>query len=164
MSRKLQVIDDTLMTTVLARAKASPRRRANHNFHSGDADNPHRFLNAFIRGTYCSPHRHINPPKSESFIVLSGSIALLLFDDRGNIIEHQILDETVRGVDVPPALWHTIVTLSPTAVCFEVKPGPYDPATDKEFAPWAPQENDPNAATYLQRLLELIATPPSGVA
>jgi hypothetical protein len=40
-------------------------------------------------------------------------------------------------------------------VCFEVKPGPWERATDKEFAEWAPAESDPAAAEYLRRLLEV---------
>jgi hypothetical protein len=29
---------------------------------------------------------------------------------------------------------------------------PYDPATDKEFAPWAPEEGTPQGASYLTSL------------
>ena len=41
---------------------------------------------------------------------------------------------------------------APDTVIFEVKPGPYDAATDKEFAPWAPPEGDPRAHAYLIQL------------
>jgi cupin fold WbuC family metalloprotein len=57
------------------------------------------------------------------------------------------------GVDIAPGIWHTIGVTSATAVCFETKPGPWDPTTDKEFAPWAPREGDPQAAQYLHDLL-----------
>jgi len=46
--------------------------------------------------------------------------------------------------------------MSPHAVCYEVKPGPYDAATDKEFAPWAPREGDPGALEYLRLLVERV--------
>ncbi|MCZ7678049.1 MAG: hypothetical protein M5U28_04420 [Sandaracinaceae bacterium] len=36
---------------------------------------------------------------------------------------------------------------------YEVKPGPWDPATDKEMAPWAPPEGDPRAAELVRALL-----------
>ena len=32
---------------------------------------------------------------------------------------------------------------------FEVKPGPYRPATDKDFAPWAPPEYSLEAPAFL---------------
>jgi cupin fold WbuC family metalloprotein len=60
---------------------------------------------------------------------------------------------TARGIDLEPGLWHTLTAVTPHAVCYEVKPGPWDPATDKEFAPWAPLEGDPRAEEYLRTLL-----------
>jgi cupin fold WbuC family metalloprotein len=162
----VQLIDDALFEAVLRRAQASPRRRSNHNFHPSDQDNPHRFLNVFLKGSYVAPHRHLHPPKSETFLVLRGSMALFCFDDAGQVKDRFTMGQEAPtghgaagfqhaglGIDLPPGLWHTVAALSETAVCFEVKPGPWDPATDKEFAPWAPREGDPEAAAYLNRLL-----------
>jgi hypothetical protein len=55
----------------------------------------------------------------------------------------------VYGCDIRPGVWHTIFALVPDTVVFEVKPGPYSPANDKDFAPWAPREYSPEAAPYL---------------
>jgi cupin fold WbuC family metalloprotein len=162
-----QLLTDSLIQSVLAKAQSSPRLRANHNFHAGPADNPHRFLNVLTLGTYIAPHRHKVPPKAESFIVLEGYVAFFIFDDAGAVRETFILGsgplpaslpsgaaaEPARGIDVAPGAWHTLAAITPHAVCYEVKPGPWDPATDKEFAPWAPQEGDPGAADYLRKLL-----------
>jgi hypothetical protein len=60
------------------------------------------------------------------------------------------------GVDVAPNYFHSVIALSETVVCYEVKPGPYLPVLDKDFAPWAPRENDANASEYLQRLEQRI--------
>ncbi len=108
-------------------------------------DNPHRFLNVMIRGTYIAPHRHGDPPKSESFIVLEGELAFFTFDDDGQITSTHILGRDAVGVrvDIQPGVWHTIAVLSEHVVCFEVKPGPYSAANDKDFAPWAPREGAP---------------------
>jgi len=57
------------------------------------------------------------------------------------------------GIDIAPGIWHTAAALSDHAICFEVKPGPYVQAVDKEFAPWAPREGDPRSAGYLETLL-----------
>ena len=54
-------------------------------FHSGPADNPYCFLNVLLRGTYIRPHRHLVPPKSESFLVLEGLADVILFDNQGAI-------------------------------------------------------------------------------
>jgi cupin fold WbuC family metalloprotein len=130
----------------------------NHNFHSGADDNPHRFLNVLLEGTYIQPHRHANPPKSESFIVLEGAVDVIVFDDDGRVTGRYALGGEspkghVWGIDIAPGIWHTILPRTARAVCFEVKPGPWEPANDKEFALWAPAEGDPAAAAYAQALL-----------
>lgn len=149
-----QLIDDGLLDATLLRAKSSPRGRINHNFHPTLDDPLHRFLNAWTRGSYAAPHRHLQVPKPESFIVLRGELALFLFDDAGEITETHVLGrDGVVGLDLSPGIWHTVTALTETAVCYEVKSGPYDAATDKEFAPWAPREGDPGVPAYLARLL-----------
>ena len=154
MSGAVQLIDTALLDATLARALTAPRGRVNHNFHPDMASNPHRFLNAWTRGSYSAPHRHLAVPKPESFLVLRGELALFVFDDAGGITEKHILGrDGVLGIDLAPGLWHTVAALSETAICFEVKAGPYDVATDKEFAPWAPREGDAAAAAYLAGLL-----------
>lgn len=115
-------------------------------------DNPHRFLNVMVQGTYIAPHRHLDPPKSESFLVLRGEIAFFLFDDTGAISRIEILGREKTGIDIAPGLWHTLAVLSPEAVCYEVKPGPYSASNDKDFASWAPREGDPAVSEYLARL------------
>jgi cupin fold WbuC family metalloprotein len=140
-------------------AAASPRRRMNHNFHEGADDNPHRFLNVLLRGTYIRPHRHVTPLKAETFLVLEGVAEAILFDDRGAITARYSLGEEtpegrVWGIDLPAGVWHTVLPRTERAVCFEVKPGPWVPATDKEFAPWAPAEDSPAVAEYCRMLLE----------
>ena len=150
----IQLIDSRLIEATIARARSSPRLRTNHNFHSGPADNPHRFLNALAEGTYSTPHRHLDPPKAETFVALQGQVVVFLFDDHGEVSARHVLGrDGLFGVDIAPGVWHSVAALSEIAVCFEVKPGPYDVSNDKQFAPWAPAEGDPAAPAYLERLL-----------
>src|SRR5580658_9446982 len=93
---EVKLISGSLFDMVAALATASPRLRMNYNFHSGPADNPHRFLNVLLRGTYIRPHRHLAPPKSESFLVLEGMADVILFDDEGEITARHRL-----GADSP---------------------------------------------------------------
>jgi cupin fold WbuC family metalloprotein len=169
----VQLITDELINTVVAQARQSARRRKNYNFHAGDGDNPQRFLNVFLAGSYVRPHRHLHPPKAESFLVLTGYMVAFVFDDQGSVVSGHLLGDgpfsgkvpalvaqttaalktNAKGIDLQPGLWHTIAALTPVAVCYEVKPGPWDPVTDKEFAPWAPEEGSATAAQYLVDLL-----------
>src|SRR5262249_21620415 len=147
------LITASLFDEVTRLAAASPRLRMNHNFHSGPTDNPHRFLNVLLRGTYIPPHRHSAPPKPESFLVLEGMADVVTFDDDGTVTARYKLgadgpDGRVWGIDIAPGVWHTIVARTDRAVCFEVKPGPWIPSSDKEFASWAPVESSPEAVAY----------------
>ncbi|MGF1467616.1 MAG: WbuC family cupin fold metalloprotein [Sandaracinaceae bacterium] len=152
----LQLLDDALLDDLIARARRSPRRRLNHNFHRGPDDNPHRFLNALVRGTYVRPHRHVTPPKDESFLVLRGRVGVVVFDDEGRLAGHHALGGPGEplGLDLRAGAWHALVALTEAAVIYEVKPGPWDPATDKDFADWAPPEGTPEAEAFLARLLK----------
>jgi cupin fold WbuC family metalloprotein len=155
----VQLLDSSLFLSLIERARQSPRLRTNHNFHSSMEDNPHRFLNVMIRGTYIAPHRHRDPPKSESFIMLEGELAFFAFDDAGQVTSTHILGRDAVGIDIQPGVWHTIAVLTEHVVCFEVKPGPYSAANDKDFAPWAPREGDPRAGAYLDMLVSSVRPP-----
>ncbi len=155
----IQLLDAALFGSLVERARQSPRLRTNHNFHASMEDNPHRFLNVMIRGTYIAPHRHLDPPKAESFLVLEGEIAFFTFDDSGRIASSHILGRDVVGIDAAPGVWHTMAPLTPHAICYEVKPGPYVASNDKDFAPWAPREGDAVAPAYLDLLMRSISRP-----
>lgn len=148
-------IDRNLVSSVTAEARSSPRLRKNHNFHIDFADPVNRMLNAFEPGTYVRPHKHESPDKCEVFIILTGKAVALRFNDHGSIVESAVLDNTngVYGVEFEPRVWHTIISLAPGTVLYEVKPGPYAPLSDKNFAPWAPAEGSPEASDYLHALL-----------
>jgi cupin fold WbuC family metalloprotein len=156
----VRLITQSLFDEVADRASASPRLRMNYNLHSSPADNPHRFLNVLLHGTYIRPHRHAHPPKPETFLVLEGAADVIVFDSGGSIAARHHLgtespDGRVWGIDIPAGIWHTILARSERAVCFEVKPGPWEPASDKEFAEWAPAEGDSTVAEYMRQLLEV---------
>ena len=159
----IQTLDRKLVDSLIEEANRSPRRRTNHNFHRSLDENPHRFLNVMLRGSYFTPHRHLKPPKHESFLVLQGEVGFVTFDDVGKVVDTYRLSpagleqntESVLGIDIPPGVWHCLVVLSEVAVCYEVKPGPYDPTSDKEFAEWAPHEGKDDTEAYACYLLGL---------
>src|SRR2546427_2873188 len=104
--RDAQVLDSELFARLIERARDSPRRRTNHNFHASMEENPHRFLNVMLKGTYITPHRHADPPKTEGFVVLQGEVATFIFDDAGNVVETHILGRDAIGIDIQAGVWH----------------------------------------------------------
>ncbi|OHD57053.1 MAG: hypothetical protein A2Y33_08995 [Spirochaetes bacterium GWF1_51_8] len=151
-----QIISFRTINDLISSAKRSPRLRRNLNLHEPE-DVIQRFLNAMTPGTYVRPHRHMNPPTAETFIVLRGRVAVVFFDDFGNITGYQDLGEKCegKGIDLKPEIWHSVICLK-DAVLFEVKQGPYRPETAKEFAEWAPPEDDVKVKDYLRYVIEKI--------
>jgi cupin fold WbuC family metalloprotein len=152
----VQTVSRGLIEELIERAKRSPRLRVNQNFHGSMDENPHRFLNVMVKGTYVAPHRHLDPPKAEAFLVLEGEVAFFLFDDAGNVVRTEMVGRDPVGIDLPVGVWHTLTPVTAHAVCYEVKPGPYSVSNDKDFAPWAPREGEPGVAEYLESLVSKI--------
>lgn len=136
-----------------AQASKADRRRAHLNTHDSLDAEVQRLFIATEPGTYIRPHRHRESHKWEFFVVLEGALDLLLFDDSGAVTERaEMSPAKVRAVEVPPGTWHTYVCREPGTVALEVKQGGYIPTAESDFAPWAPAENTPGVAAYLERL------------
>jgi cupin fold WbuC family metalloprotein len=155
----ITLIDQRLLDEVCAEAAASPRRRKNRNFHRSDDQPGHRLLNAMQPDSYIPPHRHLDPNKDETMVVLRGAIALLVFDDVGEVIQCSKVGAggTAIGVDIPHGVWHTVIALESCTVFLEAKAGPYLPLTPEEKAPWAPPEGSPEAPAYFEKLQQQVA-------
>ncbi|MDK2908975.1 MAG: hypothetical protein PWR20_542 [Bacteroidales bacterium] len=152
----LRKIDQTLLLNLSEKALNTPRLRINLNFHSQNQDVFQRMLNALEPDSYVQPHKHENPDKDEVFVILKGKLAVVSFNDKGEVEDYIILDSSQGryACEVPARTWHMIAALVPGTVVFEFKHGPYDPATDKVFAPWAPPENHPEAKYYLEKIVK----------
>lgn len=159
---KLITTDD--LRALSQEAQAAPRRRMNRNLHVALADPVQRLFNAFEPGTYVRPHRHAYGDRWELFLVVSGKAAVLTFDDGGKVTERFELDAAgpLRLVEIAAGAWHTVASLAPGTVLFEVKPGPYAPPAEKKVADWAPAEGAPRAAALESwfRSAQVGATPP----
>ncbi|MBN2323962.1 MAG: WbuC family cupin fold metalloprotein [Spirochaetes bacterium] len=149
-------IDGHLINLKAKDASVSIRKRDILVLHKGDKDPLQRMLNAIQPGSYIQPHIHRNPLKAESVILLQGSLGFVIFNhngtpDKANFV---LLDRShkIIGVDYREGVWHTFFALEPDTVIFEVKPGPYDSSTDKEFASWSPHEGSTEAHSYLAKL------------
>ncbi len=149
-----QIIDHAFLDGISAQAKDSSRQRKNFNFHTSEADLSHRLLNAIEPGSYIAPHRHLDPHKMESMVIMRGSLGAAFFDEKGTVTETVVLTAggPAMAINIPVGQFHTVLALASGTVFFEAKAGPYVALTGDERAPWAPQENDPGAAAYLAGL------------
>lgn len=163
---RLQRIDTALFARVAEQARHSPRRRRNHNFHA-EPDAVQRFLNVLQPGTYVRPHRHRRDQPGagfECFLVLQGALGLLVLDAHGALLQLERLSARgpVRGIELAEDQFHTLVALEPDTVLFELKQGPYVPASDKDFLASFPAEGTPEAAAQEARWQALFSPADDG--
>ena len=153
-SGPLCLVSKALLQGAITASRSSPRRRIVQPFHRSESDTLHRMFNAVQPDSYIPPHRHLEPPKAETWLVLRGALAFFTFDDQGAIIECLEIRAggPIFGVDLEPGVYHTFFALEPDTVVYEVKDGPYSPTTDKAFPDWAPREGSPEANSYLAQL------------
>ncbi len=147
----MKFIDQAIIKTTSAAADASPRKRAHHLLHES-TDRLQRMLQVANKGSYYTPHFH--DEKLEAFIVLEGEAAAVIFDDKGELKEVTLLGKDAVMAEIPPGAWHSFVVLSEKVTFIELLDGYYDPNTHKNFAPWAPQEDDPEAKAYEENLVK----------
>jgi len=121
----MQLIDKKLLDEISQQAAENERLRMNFNIHKSLDDKVQRLLNALEVGTKIPIHRHLNT--DEMYIVLRGKLRVIFYDDKGDIVESQIIapKEEVYGVNIPAGTWHSLEVLESGTVIFEVKEGPY---------------------------------------
>jgi cupin fold WbuC family metalloprotein len=151
------VIGQAQVAEAIALSRQSPRGRIIRPYHPAANDPLHRMLNVVQPHSYIQPHRHAAPPKAESIIVLQGAIGCVIFSDSGAVEQTHVLGagRSAFGIDIHAGVFHTFFALEADTVLFEVKPGPYEKASDKDFAPWAPKEGASEAKAYLAQLMRL---------
>ena len=154
----VQTINQQCLDDLLVKAHQVPRLRTIHCFHAGDWEHCHRMLNALAVGTYVRPHRHGDQHQTEGFIILRGCLAILIFDEQGQVETANSCILSVAsgdiGTNIKPGIWHTLVALE-DSVIYEVKGHPtggFVMERDKDFSPWSPAEGSEAAQPYLGEL------------
>ena len=148
MKGRIRILDAAFLDRLAAEAAAVPRRRKNFNLHTGDIAACHRFFNALSADTYVQPHRHADPIKDETLVLLRGRLGYVEFDEKGQVLAAGTLRPGMVA-DVPANTYHTWLAFEDGTIFFETKAGPYLPLTPAERAPFAPPEGDPRAPEYL---------------
>lgn len=138
-----------------ARAKENPRLRCRLCLHASLQDPLHEMIIVFHADTYFRPLRHVERP--QSFQVLEGSIRLPILDNEGTIV--QVIDLAADGpifqTRLPPGVWYSFIFRSEWLVIRETTIGPMS-YTEREYAPFAPEEGDVAARLYASELRERV--------
>ncbi|UGA40554.1 WbuC family cupin fold metalloprotein [Chromobacterium haemolyticum] len=136
----MQTLNQQDLAALSAKAACAPRLRANQNFHAQLEDPIQRLAIAMEPDTYVRPHRHDHSWEM-LMIALSGAFEVIVFDEAGVVQgRHRLGEDGARVFEMPANTWHSVVSLLPGSVVFEVKHGPYLPLQDQNLAAWSPAE------------------------
>ncbi len=150
----IQLLTRSLLDDLCAEALKSDRQRKNYNFHE-HSERVQRFLNVLQPGTYVRPHRHLRSDGVngfEFFLVLQGAIGMIVMDEFGMVLRSERLEANgeQRGIELAEGLFHTLVVLEPNSVILELKEGPYQASTDKDFLQMFPPEGAAECAAQVR--------------
>jgi cupin fold WbuC family metalloprotein len=132
----------------------SAKRRVRINVHPSSDDLLHEMMIAIAPSSYVRPHKH--PGKSAAFHIIEGEVDIVVFDETGKIA--QVISLAAKGGRHPfyyrmsAMQFHTLIIRSDLLVVHEITNGPFHPE-ETVYAPFAPDENDVNAAAAFQAAL-----------
>lgn len=161
----MKVFDARFLDDLTDLARTDGRRRQHRNVHRDYQEPCQRLFNAIEPGSYIRPHRHASDPRDEMLVAVRGLMALLTFDDQGEVTGLVRLGTEEFGTSVSSAVevegheWHTVIALEPSSVLLEIKAGPFDLSRPKDLAPWAPAEASGDAKAYLAALRGIVESP-----
>lgn len=126
-------IDNQLLDTLSAQAKANPRLRQAFDLRTTPEDQSQRILNAVEPGTILPIHRHRG--STETIIVLRGKVVQHYYNDAGEKpASFELAPNTAQvAMSVPIGQWHALESLEEGSVIFESKDGPYVPLTEQDI-------------------------------
>ena len=132
-------IDNQLLDTLSAQAKANPRLRQALDLRTTPEDHSQRILNAVEPGTILPIHRHRG--STETIIVLRGKVVQHYYDDNGNkTASYELAPNSAQvGMSVPVGQWHALESLEEGSVIFECKDGAYQPLSAEDILEVAPK-------------------------
>jgi cupin fold WbuC family metalloprotein len=151
--KKMKQITSSMCDEWVAMAGRASRLRVNYNIHEQLSDPVQKLFIAAKPSSYFRPHRH--PLRSEFALVIRGRFDVLVFNDEGIVTERIVIgaDTDAFGLEIPADVWHTWIPRDDSSVFFEVKQGPYDPATSMQFAVWSPEEGTGPVKEFQNKLL-----------
>lgn len=153
-SPSIKRLNQELLNKIAQQARTSPRLRQNYNFHDL-TEKVQRFINVLQPGTYIRPHRHLRVTGIngfEFFLVCQGELGIIILNESGQILDRELVSANgaVRGIELPEGTYHTLVALAPDTMILELKEGPYDSTTDKEFLNAFPLEGTDAAGQLVE--------------
>ena len=119
------IIDQKILDSLTAAAKASPQLRMNYDLRNTPEDGSQRMLNAIEPRTVMPIHRHRS--SSETVVCVRGHFEEYLYDDSGTLVETVDMVPGGNVLNVPAMQWHSLRSLESGMVLLECKDGRWEP-------------------------------------
>jgi hypothetical protein len=125
--------------------------------HKNIEDKLHEMVIVHSKGQYIRPHKH--SVKTETFHIIEGKILLLIFDDKGNVLNKVMLEDYNSGgkfiFRMEKDIWHTVVPITEKVVFHEITNGPFNGIDDSIFPEWAPKLNELDMINVFVKSLDI---------
>ncbi len=142
----ITLVDRSNMTLFRRQAAQNSRKRVRLCAHAGPDDRLHEMLIVLERGAYVRPHKHLE--KTESAHIIEGLVDVVLFENDGTIGRVLSMGDYASGKTfyyrMAAPVFHMLIIRSDVLVFHETTNGPLE-RKHTVFAPWAPEEGDPDA-------------------
>lgn len=127
------LINNDLLDSLTAQAKASPRLRQHYDLRDSEKDGSQRMLNALEPGTVLPIHRH--PNSSETVVVLRGKVKWFYYDDEGSATDAFMLESQggICGLNIPKGQWHSLECLECGTVILSCKDGRWKALAEEDI-------------------------------
>lgn len=134
----MRLIDEHIIEKLFDNAMSSSRQRSHLLLHDTHDDKVQRLIIAMVLGSYVEPHYHELPHQWEMFVVIQGSVKVVLYNEDGSI-KHSFYagpQHKLSVVEFSPGDIHSVECISERAIMLEVKEGPFDINYAKTFPHW----------------------------
>ncbi len=137
---EISLIDNQIIENLLDLAQQNENRRVRLCLHKKITDNSHEMVIVHLRDCYVRPHKHLN--KTESIHVLAGEAKILLFSEKGLIMQQFEMGDITSGKPffyrLDTSKYHSLIVTSDYLVFKETTEGPFI-FENTLFPDWAPK-------------------------
>ena len=137
------------------KALTNKRKRVRLCSHRDVEELLHEMFIVHTKDTYVRPHKHVS--RIESCHIIEGFGDIVVFDQKGNIVEVTRMGGSSTGSvfyhKLADPIYHTLIVRSDFLVFHEITNGPFR-SSNTVFAPWSPEEADGSAVEEFMEGLE----------
>ena len=147
-------VDDLLIQELKNRSAHLNGKNMRLCLHESPDSSFHDMVILERRANYYRPHKHLL--KEESYHIIEGSQAVVIFNDNGDIEDTCLLEPGGSLIyRVGSNTYHMVMPISDLIIYHEAKQGPFLGSEDSVFPDWAPNGDDlGEVVKFMEKLIK----------